>query len=239
MNTQLTFAHALCSYRKVYDLEPLFGDFLDLCLCVLSPTALAGFPLDRERFESILLKYSDPALPLDFTMLFALLLRAVRCRQSLPHQLHCYCDVLGDFYEEHILGYDPEIPFDGWELDQARLRPELITIPGSAPLVKRTLFDPLCASGRRLLNRRWMHTIGCFYGADTRPECAKMSILNLFLHHAPEAEVICTKTTGSGKSFLTGYAFSPSVPGIREIERAEESRVWQLIGDGAALSLAA
>jgi hypothetical protein len=66
-----------------------------------------------------------------------------------------------------------------------------------------------------------------------------MSILNLFLHYVPEAEVICTRTTESGKSFLAGYAFSPSVPGIREIERAEDSRVWQLVGDGAALALAA
>lgn len=228
MNTQNAFARMLLAYQKVYDLQPLFEDFLDLCLVVLSPSALAGFPLDRDRFDSILLKYSDPAMPIDLTSLFAALLREVRCRQNPPHQVYCYSDVVGDFYEENILGYDATNPFASWDMDEAKRRPDLITIHDGPPMKKRKLFDPLCASGRRLLTRRWMHTIGTFYGAEVTPVCAKMCILNLFLHHVPNAEVICVQATDFGSRFLEGYSFSYVSPGIKKIEQSGDSNVWDL-----------
>lgn len=237
MNSQNTFASQLLSYQKAYDIEPLFSDLLDLCLCVLSPSALAGFPLNRDCFESILLKYADPALPLDFTPLFALLLKEMRCQMN-PYGRNAYSDILGDFYEEHILGYDPENPFTGWDIHEAKLRPDIIRIEGATPVHKRTLFDPACASGRRLLSFRWMHTVDTFYGADITPACVKMSILNLFLHHVPNAEVICIKITDIGNSFVTGYGFNSLSPGIREIGK-EDSKVWQLMQEKVPMALAA
>ncbi len=226
MNTKNTFASVLLQYRNVYDLEPLFSDFLDLCLIVLSPSALAGFPLDRERFESILLKYADPSLPLDVSTLVSLLLKEMRCQVNLPHQLNCYSDVLGDFYEEHILRYDPDMPFSSWDLDEHRLQPDIFTIPGDTPARKKKLLDGLCGSGRRLLARRWMHTVEGWYGMEITPACAKMAILNLFLHHLPEAEIVCVSGDDAGRHFLFGYAFSRTVTGIRELTE-NQSWVWQ------------
>ncbi len=233
MNTQNTFATELLSYRNVYDLEPLFEDFLDLCLIVLSPSALAGFPLDRDRFEATLLKYSDPKLPLDVSSLFTLLLKEMRCRLGLPHQLNCYSDVLGDFYETHILGYDAENPFVSWELDTCRLQPDILSVHGDAPMRKKKLFDGQCGSGRRLLARRWMHTVEGWYGMEAAPVCAKMAILNLFLHQVPEAEVICITGKDAGKHYRFGYAFSRTVTGIQEIEQKEQSWAWQLIQESS------
>ena len=126
MNNQTPFASLLLPYQRAYDLPPLFEDFLDLSLSVLSPNALAGLPWNRDRFERTLAKYSNPAYSFDFVAVFNCLL------QEIPNHRHPfqYNDVLGDFYEEHILGYDPDNPFSSWGLDELALRStRLIRIP--------------------------------------------------------------------------------------------------------------
>ncbi len=231
MNKQTPFARLLLPYQKVYDLPPLFEDFLNLSLLVLSPNAIAGLPWDRESFERILDRYSDPACTLDFVSLFNCLLQEIpKHRES-----YGYNDVLGDFYEEHILGYDPDNPFSSWGLDELERRSSpLIKIapPSNRVGEKAKLLDNHCGSGRRLLEKRWLHTINGFYGLEVTPMCAKMAILNLFLNKVPEGEVVCKKADDYSYSFLFGYRFSGETFGIETTDDESKSVVWQYVLDG-------
>jgi hypothetical protein len=227
MNYTNAFARELLRYQKVYDLALIFEDFLDLCLCVLSPSALAGFPLNRQRFESGLLKYSDPALPFNFASALALLLWEMK---GCQFPTESYRDVLGDFYEEHILGYDSEDPFSSWDLDSRTpngLR-TILTIDEASGR-KITMLDEHCKSGRRLLARKWNRTIGSYYGVDVNPICVKMSVLNLFVYRLPQAEIACIKEVSGERRFLFSCAFSMKTQGIVEIDRQEDSEVWQQV----------
>jgi hypothetical protein len=235
MNNKTSFATLMLSYQKVYDLPALFEDFLNLCLCVLSPNAIAGLPWDRGRFEQLLKKYSDPSYPLDFVQVFNCLLR------ETPKHRHpdCFNDVLGAFYKEYILSYDPEEPFSLSNFDEHTL--SSLTLVTLAPRdgdyrKKGKLLDELCGSGRQLLSRRWMHTIDGFYGLEIRPVCAKMAILNLFLNRVPNGEIVCKKTEDYSYSFLFGYRFSERSLGIEEIMRQEDSVVWQIMRNRTAIA---
>jgi hypothetical protein len=220
----------------VYDLPVLFEDFLSLCLCVLTPSAIAGLPWDRARFEYLLDKYADLSCPLDFVQAFNCML------QEIPKHRYpdCLNDVLGDFYEEHILGYDPDNPFSSWDLDEHVLSCATFHIIPSADAdshKKGKLLDELCGSGRRLLSRRWMHTIDGLYGLEIRPVCAKMAILNLFLNRVPYGEIVCKKAADYSYSFLLGYRFSERSFGIEEIVRPEDSVAWQIMNDRIAIAV--
>ena len=77
MNYKTPFAAIMLPYQKMYNLPVLFEDFLNLCLCILTPSAIAGLPWDRERFEHLLDKYSDPSCTLNFVQAFNCLLQEI------------------------------------------------------------------------------------------------------------------------------------------------------------------
>lgn len=134
-------------------------------------------------------------------------------------------DVLGAFFELHISNGR-----NGQFFTPTPITEFMNAILGTDEVSDESLriLDPACGSGRMLLSAHRMgkgkHEL---YGIDIDKTCVKMSIINLFLNGAFNAEVMCANALAPN-DFLISYKTSFLPFGIFKIEQREQSRLWHM-----------
>ena len=93
----------------------------------------------------------------------------------------------------------------------------------------RTVYDPVCGSGRMLLAAAKINRHLRFYGADIDPLCSKMTLVNMLLNSLTgEIAHMDTLANAFYKGYKTGTILRDGYhyPWYREFTNPEESFIW-------------
>lgn len=204
-----------------FSLHQVFDDFLTMVICAFSQNPLLQQSNYEQEYLQTIGKYKDSKLVEHFPKALAYLVQAME--EDVENSLGN--DVLGAFFELHISNGR-----NGQFFTPTPITEFMNAIVGTDEKTEQPLrvLDPSCGSGRMLLSAHRMgkgkHEL---YGIDIDKTCVKMSIINLFLNGAFNAEIMCANALAPN-DFVISYKTSLLPFGIFKIENKEQSRLWHM-----------
>lgn len=205
MKDRQTFAQIMDKLCIRYGAYSVFSDFLSMCICAFSHGAM------EEEYLNIVRKYHKPEAYALSEALGALVIEMTGDGDGM-------IDVLGQYFEENMSHgkngqfFSPQPVCDM----MARMNNPL----GNGERV----LDPACGSGRMLMGYAKVNRFARFYGADNDANCARMTVINLYLN-TMYGEVAWMNSLSN--QYYGGWKIEPTLKGIHRIRpiSEDESRI--------------
>lgn len=175
----------------------IFSDFLTLVVCAFS------LGKEEEKYLSVIQKYNKQEANLFAEALAKLVIEMTGDGAGLV-------DVLGSFFQEHI-----SYGHNGQFFSPQPICDMMTCITGPVKQGNRIL-DPACGSGRMLLAAAKSNRNALFYGADVDENCAKMTVINLYLN-CLYGEVAWMDSLSN--KFYGAWEILPTIKGIPRIQQ--------------------
>jgi len=175
----------------------IFSDFLTLVVCAFS------LGKEEEKYLSVIQKYNKQEANLFAEALAKLVIEMTGDGAGLV-------DVLGSFFQEYI-----SFGRNGQFFSPQHICDMMTCMAGPVKQGNRIL-DPACGSGRMLLAAAKNNRNALFYGADIDENCAKMTVINLYLN-CLYGEVAWMDSLSN--KFYGAWEILPTIKGIPRIQQ--------------------
>jgi len=175
----------------------IFSDFLTLVVCAFS------LGKEEEKYLSVIQKYNKQEANLFAEALAKLVIEMSGDGNGLV-------DVLGSYFQENI-----SFGRNGQFFSPQPICDMMTCIVGPVNQRNRIL-DPACGSGRMLLAAAKCNRNALFYGADVDENCAKMTVINLYLN-CLYGEVAWMDSLSN--KFYNAWEILPTIKGIPRIQQ--------------------
>jgi len=195
-----TFESVLKKLMVRHNPHRIFSDFLTLVVCAFS------LGEQEEKYLSVIRQYSKQEANLFAEALAKLVIEMTGDGTGL-------IDVLGSFYQEHI-----SHGHNGQFFSPQPVCDIMACMTGSVKQGSNIL-DPDCGSGRMLLAAAKYNRNALFYGADVDENCAKMTVINLYLN-CLYGEVAWMNTLTN--EFYGAWGIVLTIKGIPRIKQLRE-----------------
>jgi type I restriction-modification system DNA methylase subunit len=180
----------------------IFSDFLTLVVCAFSLSK------EEEKYLSVIQKYNKQEANLFAEALAKLVIEMTGDGNGLV-------DVLGSYFQEHI-----SFGRNGQFFSPQPICDMMTCIVGPVNQGNRIL-DPACGSGRMLLAAAKCNRNALFYGADVDENCAKMTVINLYLN-CLYGEVAWMDSLSN--KFYGAWEILPTIKGIPRVQQISKQQ---------------
>ncbi|MEX0968395.1 MAG: N-6 DNA methylase [Bacteroidia bacterium] len=217
-----TFEKVFLNTQWPFDRMRVFDDFLAMMICSVTRNPFSG----KSYYEEEYLRYIEPYAKLECRWQFPKLFKVLTDQMTSLSEAGENYDVLGKFYEKHLMPKSSNIFFTPWVICTFMARSSIFHDDEQDDKSKDIL-DPACGSGRMLMaaTRVAKNPLHRYYGVDIDPVCARMTALNLFLSGVFKGEVVCGDTLRPD-GFRYGYRIYMNPIGIFKIDKVEKSACW-------------
>jgi hypothetical protein len=185
-----------------YGTHRIFSDFLTLVVCAFS------LGKEEEKYLSVIRKYNKQEANLFAEALAKLVIEMTGDGAGLV-------DVLGSFFQERI-----NFGRNGQFFSPQPICDMMTYMTGPVKQGNRIL-DPACGSGRMLLAAAKSNRNALFYGADVDENCAKMTVINLYLN-CLYGEVAWMDSLSN--KFYGAWEILPTIKGIPRIQQISKQQ---------------
>lgn len=200
MKKNRSFQQIMEKLARRYGIGQVFSDFLTLLVCAFS------LGQKEEEYLKTIRRYEKPEA-YDFSeALTELVIEMTGDGSGMV-------DVLGSFYEDNVSHghngqfFTPQPVCDMMARMMNPIRP-----------LERVL-DPACGSGRMLFGMAKVNRFARFYGADNDANCARMTLINLYLNTL-YGEVAWMNSLSN--EYYSGWVIEPTIRGIHRIRQISE-----------------
>jgi type I restriction-modification system DNA methylase subunit len=184
-----------------HDTHRIFSDFLTLVVCAFS------LGKEEEKYLSVIQNYNKQEASLFAEALAKLVI------EMTGDDGTGLIDVLGSYFQEHI-----SFGRNGQFFSPQHICDMIACMTGPVKQGNRIL-DPACGSGRMLLAAAKSNRNAMFYGADVDENCAKMTVINLYLN-CLYGEVAWMDSLSN--KFYGAWEILPTIKGIPCIRQIPE-----------------
>jgi hypothetical protein len=195
-----TFKSVMDKLAVCHSTHRIFFDFLTLVVCAFS------LGKEEEKYLSVIQKYNKQEASLFAEALAKLVIEMTGDGTGLT-------DVLGSYFQEHI-----SFGRNGQFFSPQPICDMMACMTGPVKPGNRIL-DPACGSGRMLLAVAKNNRNALFYGADVDENCAKMTVINLYLN-CLYGEVAWMDSLSN--KFYGAWEILPTIKGIPRIKQLRE-----------------
>jgi hypothetical protein len=185
-----------------YGTHRIFSDFLTLVVCAFS------LGKEEEKYLSVIQKYNKQEANLFAEALAKLVIEMTGDGAGLV-------DVLGSYFQERI-----SFGRNGQFFSPQHICDLMACMIGPVKQGNRIL-DPACGSGRMLLAAAKSNRNALFYGADVDENCAKMTVINLYLN-CLYGEVAWMDSLSN--KFYGAWEILPTIKGIPRIQQISKQQ---------------
>ena len=196
-----TFESVLKKLMVRHNPHRIFSDFLTLVVCAFS------IGEQEKKYLSVIQQYSKQDANLFAEALAKLVI------EMTGDDGTGLVDVLGSFFQEHI-----SFGHNGQFFSPQPVCDMMACISGPAKQGSNIL-DPACGSGRMLLAAAKNNRNALFYGADVDENCAKMTVINLYLNCLYGEVAWMNSLTNE---FYGAWGIVPTIKGIPRIKQLRE-----------------
>lgn len=197
-----SFTQIMDQLARHYGIHNLFSDFLTLLICAFSHGA------KEKEYLNIIGKYEKPEAYKLSEALTALVVEMTGDGDGMV-------DVLGKYFEENL-----SFGKNGQFFTPQHICDMMARINNPVQFTDQIL-DPACGSGRMLMAMAKVNRFARFNGADNDLNCAKMTVINLYLNNMYGEVAWMNSLTNQ---YFGGWVIEHTikgVPRIREITRRE------------------
>jgi hypothetical protein len=198
-----TFESVMDKLAVRHGTHRIFSDFLTLVVCAFS------LGKEEEKYLSVIRQYNKQEANLFAEALAKLVI------QMTGDDGTGLVDVLGSYFEEHI-----SFGRNGQFFSPQHICDMMACITGSVKQGNKIL-DPACGSGRMLLAAAKNNRNALFYGADIYENCAKMTVINLYLN-CLYGEVAWMDSLSN--KFYGAWEILPTIKGIPRIQQISKQQ---------------
>ena len=204
MKKNETFAQIMDQLARRHGVHTVFSDFLQMVICAFSLGAM------EEQYLNIVRRYQKPEAYRLSEALGALVIEMTGDGNGMV-------DVLGAYFENNIShGHNGQF-----------FTPQLVCdmiarMMNPIRHLERVL-DPACGSGRLLMGYAKVNRFARFYGADSDANCARMTLINLYLNTL-YGEVAWMNSLSN--QYYGGWVIEPTIRGIHRIRQISEDESY-------------
>jgi hypothetical protein len=197
-----TFESVMDKLAVRHGTHRIFSDFLTLVVCAFS------LGKEEEKYLSVIQKYNKQEANLFAEALAKLVIEMTGDGTGL-------IDVLGSYFQVHI-----SFGRNGQFFSPQTICDMMACMTGPVKQGNRIL-DPACGSGRMLLAAAKSNRNALFYGADVDENCAKMTVINLYLN-CLYGEVAWMDSLSN--KFYGAWEILPTIKGIPRIQQISKQQ---------------
>jgi hypothetical protein len=197
-----TFKSVMDKLAVRHGAHRIFSDFLTLVVCAFS------LGKEEEKYLSVIRQYNKQEANLFAEALAKLVIEMTGDGTGL-------IDVLGYYFQEHI-----SFGRNGQFFSPQHICDMMACITGPVKQGNRIL-DPACGSGRMLLAAAKSNRNALFYGADVDENCAKMTVINLYLN-CLYGEVAWMDSLSN--KFYGAWEILPTIKGIPRVHQISKQQ---------------
>jgi hypothetical protein len=201
-----TFESVMDKLAVRHSTHRIFSDFLTLMVCAFS------LGKEEEKYLSVIQKYNKQEASLFAEALAKLVIEMTGDGTGL-------IDVLGSYFQEHI-----SFGRNGQFFSPQPICDMMACMTGPVKQGNKIL-DPACGSGRMLLAAAKSNRNALFYGADVDENCAKMTVINLYLN-CLYGEVAWMDSLSN--KFYGAWEINPTIKGVPRVRKIskQQSRIY-------------
>ena len=201
MKKKESFAQIMDQLARRHGAHTVFSDFLHMVVCAFSMGAM------EEQYLEIVRRYQKPEAYRLSDALGALVIEMTGNGDGM-------IDVLGKYFEENIThGHNGQFFTPQPVCD-------MIARMNNPVGAGESVLDPACGSGRMLMGYAKVNRFARFYGADSDVNCARMTLINLYLN-TMYGEVAWMNSLSN--QYYGGWVIEPTVKGIHRIRAISEN----------------